>query len=121
MFSVNSFDELLVLHRTVMEAKFTECPRDIALVGSSYLANLSNNIVSSIITAHKKQGDKEEAKRWTEWRELSSHEHELKIIKTHILKLQSISSLSRDAKYEYILNLCAPFIPSDRDIERLLS
>ena len=68
---LESYDELLVLHRALMERHFVEEVHALELVGSPLLASISRNIIDLIIEHEVKTKGSAARAKWDDWRTLT--------------------------------------------------
>lgn len=119
----NYFD-LLLLHRVLLEAKFSENPNDRDVPASPQVAKISNQIIDEIIDILEKNENKKEANDWRAWREsLKARPREQAVIKLNIEFLKennTWSSLSLGEQREVIEDLAAPFLLTGDEIDEIL-
>lgn len=110
MFGIKCYDDLMILHRAVMEAKFSDDPKDTSLIGSPVLASISHEIVDSLIEHSKKIKDDSLLEHWERWRDASTRTIELEVIRSHIYGLKIWDKWSSKEKRYYLEILLKPFI-----------
>jgi hypothetical protein len=119
-FSIDNYDELMALHRTLMEAKFSKDPNDRVIQGSALVSNIANRVVEELTEMDiAREGEKGRLK-WQEWRRISPERREYQIIQAK-LKSESLSSLSSTEQVKYVKDLFSPLQVSDELIDKLLA
>ena len=69
---ISDYFELLALHKTILEAKFSTEPNDDSISGSPLVADICNRVVDEIILIEQKR-DNDSKERWTEWLKITNH------------------------------------------------
>jgi hypothetical protein len=120
IFSIDSYDELLALHRALMEAKFSESPNDPAIQGSSLLSSISNCTVEALIAAEiSKEGERARVK-WQKWRHFTLERREYKIVQAKLRSETAWKSWSSPEQVKYVQDLISPLQASEEIIDTLL-
>ena len=112
LFDVHNEQELQVLHRALMEAKFAERPSDTAIPGSPYLADMANRVVAKL---------SELDPSWTEWRKARGHEEMLAIVKRHIEECRRWTEWTKEEKVCYVNILLSPLVADEQLLEVLVN
>lgn len=121
VFSIDSYDELMALHRALMEAKFSESPNDPAIQGSSLLSSMADRVVEALITMEvSKEGELSRAK-WQQWRLLTPARREYKIVQAKLRSESAWKNWSSSAQVKYVKDLISPLQASEEIIETLLT
>jgi hypothetical protein len=121
MFSISNYDELMALHRVVMEAKFSIDPNDSAIQGSPLVALIADQVVEALMSVEiGKEGEASRVK-WQKWREISPERREYQIIQAKIKAEALWKTWSFDEQVNYIKFLVSPFQISDELINELIS
>jgi hypothetical protein len=115
-----TIEQLLVLQRGLLEAKFSPNPRDSALQGSPILAELTSSIVQEIRERYALEGDENRVNQWTEWARWSKRTVERRLVRDHLRELEAWEKMSADSRYAYVRALIAPFEASDGEIAELI-
>jgi hypothetical protein len=104
-FVVEDRNELLSLHRALLEAKFSNDPNDPAVIGSKIIADLSNRVVDSLIRSESETGEK-----WEKWRKnsISVNRREWKIALNSIPH-KKWAEWDKERKINFIEILFSPF------------
>ena len=126
-FELFDYDDLLNLHKALMEAKFHDNPDNEYVVGSPIIAKIMNEIVDTLadIDPHANESD------WKTWRKLENHlnstcEFEFgKTIWDRILHRVSKDKLWEKYNYEEKIvatkNYFSPFIVTDKEIDEFIN
>ncbi|ARD22197.1 hypothetical protein [Shewanella japonica] len=117
---INKDSDLMALHRAIVEAKFSEEPKDGPIPYSEILANLSNQIFDNIIKTLKEQNEPEQAEHWASIRGLDSEWVGFENIKKRIKETEVWIDLSEKEKVDLIKIICAPFQPNKEQVSELL-
>ncbi len=121
VFSISNYDELMALHRVVMEAKFSIDPNDSAIQGSPLVATISDQVVEALMNIEiSKEGEASRVK-WQKWREISPERREYQIIQAKIRAEASWKAWSFDEQTGYIKILVSPLTISEELINELIN
>lgn len=120
MFDDLTIEQLLVLQRGLLEAKFSPNPRDTALQGSPILAELSSFIVQAIRERFAREGDETRVRQWTEWSRWDKRIIEQEVVREHLRRLEAWQRMSADSQKAYIRALIAPFEATDDEVTELI-
>ena len=121
IFTVSDYNQLLTLHRAVMEAKFSELPNDTVLIGSRLLAETSNQIVDTLSQWEIARGRPEKYEQWEKWRAIDESRREWNIAVQHVKGLGNIwDSWSTLEKEAYIRIIISPFEVDNLLIQKFL-
>jgi hypothetical protein len=113
MILVDTVDELRVLHRSLMVARFGKSQDDPVLMGSPILAGLHIEILDSLIDRDPKGS----ASEWAEWRKLSGPFAD--VIVDHLSTSKAFLTMSVSEQLKCVQICVSPFIASDDEIEAL--
>lgn len=120
MFDDLTIEQLLILQRGLLEAKFSPAPRDTALQGSPILADLCYAIVQAIRQKYAQQGDESRVRQWAEWARWSKRTIEQQVVRDHLTRLEAWKKMSFTSKNTYVRALIAPFEATDDEIAELI-
>lgn len=120
MFDDLTIEQLLILQRGLLEAKFSSNPRDTALQGSPILAELSSFAVTAIRERLAQEGDEARARQWAEWARWGQRAVEQQIVRDHLQRLETWQRMSKESQYAYVRALVAPFEATDDEIAELI-
>lgn len=110
MFAIDGYQELMVLHRALMEAKFSESLNDTAIGGSPILAEISNRVVDALIQESSgTDSTAYSAESWRRWRTAASRVLELEVIRDRIQNTNKWPEWSQDEQRYYLSILLSPF------------
>lgn len=138
MFVLNDYNDLLALHRALIEAKFRINPNDELIARSPIIADLCNRVVKELIELELKTDDNAELK-WIKWLSISEcdnpfEKYDNDLTDTNILFLTpweialinaqkdmrwSISSY--EEKEQMVKEYLSPFICTDSQIEKFIN
>lgn len=110
--NVNDQAELMVLLRTVMEAKFRGTGSDSEILGSPLLAGMANRIVQALIAIEKERGQYSEA-RWQSWLKLDPTRREWKVILKRVKGISQWSLWSAEERSRFLDDVASPLILTD--------
>jgi hypothetical protein len=120
MFGELTIEQLLILQRGLLEAKFSPNPRDTALRGSAILAELSSSIVDTIRERYTREGDAARARQWSEWSRWAKRTAERELVLDHLRGLEAWRRMSNEVRSSYIRALIAPFEATDDEVAELI-
>lgn len=119
MFDDLTIQELLVLQRALLEAKFSPNPQDMALQGSPVLAKLSCSVIEAIRERYDRAGDEGQVRRWKEWARWGSRVIEQQIVREHLEGLEAWQGMSADSRDAYVRSLIAPFEATEEEVAEI--
>jgi len=108
MFDDLTMQQLLILQRALLEAKFSPASRDTALLGSPILAGPTTALLDTIRGKYFEAGDMARVRQCSDWARWNTRGFERRVIEEH---------LEREA---HIRALIAPFEASDEEIGELI-
>ncbi len=120
-FELFDYDDLLNLHKALMEAKFHDNPDNEYVAGSPIIAKIMNEIVD-ILTDIDPYAKKED---WERWRKLENH-----ICYENGIYLKTLVKVSKDKLWEKYnneekivatKNYFSPFIITDKEIDEFIN
>jgi hypothetical protein len=120
-FSIDNYDELMALHRALMEAKFSESPNDLAVQGSSLLSKIANNVVESLTAMDIEKDGESSTAKWQKWREVIPERREYKIVQAKLKSESSWIEWDQSEQIEYVQSLFSPLQASEEIISALLN
>lgn len=117
---INKQEELLSLHKILMEAKFNPNPADMYIAGSPITAELAHRVLATII---EMQSETNPTKResWLNWLEKKKQWIWSRSL-SHMLKFppNGWSEMESEAKRDYIKALFSPFKIIEEDVIRFI-
>lgn len=120
-FELFDYDDLLNLHKALMEAKFHDNPDNEYVAGSPIIAKIMNEIVD-ILTDIDPYAKKED---WERWRKLENHIcYENGIYSKTLVKVSKDKLLEKYNNEEKIVatkNYFSPFIITDKEIDEFIN
>jgi hypothetical protein len=120
-FLIDNYDELMALHRALMEAKFSESPNDLAVQGSSLLSRIANNVVESLTAMDIEKDGESSTAKWQKWREVIPERREYKIVQAKLKSESSWIEWDQSEQIEYVQSLFSPLQASEEIISALLN
>jgi hypothetical protein len=121
MFDDLAIEQLMILQRALLEAKFSPKPRDTALPGSQILAELSTSVVRELRERYAREGDEVRARQWAEWSRWSKRIIEQEIVRGYLSGLEAWPRMSADDRSAYARILIAPFEATEDEIAELVN
>jgi hypothetical protein len=118
MVSIESHNELLALHRALMELHFVETPNDAAVYGSPLVAAIANRVFEAIIDCEKASGAVDNVEKWKSWRKLDESRREWQVLSRQIRAFK-LSTLSAEQRTDFIRALASPFLLSEEQLAQL--
>ncbi len=137
MFISNDYNELIALHRALIEAKFRINPNDELIAGSPIIADLSNRIVKELIELELKKNDDAESK-WMKWLSINKCDNPFEkyddVSNINILSLTpweiALINAKKDIRWnistyqekeQMVKNYLSPFICTDSQVEEFIN
>jgi hypothetical protein len=119
--SIDNYDELMALHRVIMEAKFSLEPNDAVIQGSSLVSAVANQVVEALIEMEVGKEGEPARLKWRKWREISYERREYQLIQSKLKSDTSWKAWNVDEKVKYVKDLASPLQISDELISELLN
>lgn len=120
MFQVTDKYELIGLYRIIMEAKFSDSPKDTVIPYSPVTADLSKRVINSLLCQLNESGAQDEANQWESWLELEIDRIEFRITKSRIEECSVWNEMDIEQKKNLLSVLLAPFSYPEKLAEELL-
>ncbi|HEX6391957.1 MAG TPA: hypothetical protein VFZ97_00855 [Acidimicrobiales bacterium] len=120
MFESLSIEQLLILQRALLEAKFLAEPRDPALQGSPILAELSFGVVQAIKDHYARVGDRGRVQQWIDWSQWHRRTIEKDLVRDHLRSLEKWNQMSEEVRMAYVRSLVAPFVITPEELGELI-
>jgi hypothetical protein len=99
-------DELIVLHRLIMEAKFSNNVRDKALIGSPLAGEVARKTLQEIIDLSKEV--KHQSEDWIVWRQADESRKEWEYVKDQVENDAHWDRFSDDIKMQLVRDIISP-------------
>jgi len=112
-----SKDELLALHRYIVESKFSGDAQQIAY--SALLAQIANKVLDAIIKDLDKS-DPNEAEQWKNWRVLTKNKLEWSFIIEKIIQDKYWDELDTNQKLNHLRIIASPYVIPDNIISEII-
>jgi hypothetical protein len=119
--SIDNYDELMALHRVIMEAKFSLEPNDAVIQGSPLVSAVANRVVGALIEIEVGKEGESARLKWQKWREMSYERREYQLIQSKLKSDTSWKAWNIDEKVKYLKDLASPLQISDELISELLN
>jgi hypothetical protein len=110
---VADYHELLVLHRALMEAKFSQNPWDDVVMGSPLIASLMHRVIGILIEHQQEKGDAQAVRKWQKWLAIDPSRREWVIAKRQAKESEAWVQWSIDEKKQFARILLSPFMADD--------
>jgi hypothetical protein len=120
IFSIDDYDQLMALHRVMMEAKFTTDPNDSDIQGSPLVAAIAHQIVETLAEMDSGKTGEAARSKWQAWRTISPERREYQIIQTKLSSAPGWRTLSASEQTQYVKDLVSPLLISDELIRQLI-
>ncbi|NJN30586.1 MAG: hypothetical protein HC824_09260 [Synechococcales cyanobacterium RM1_1_8] len=120
-FLIENYDELMALHRVVMEAKFSVEPNDPVIQGSPFVSTIANQVVEALIEMEVEKEGETSRLKWQEWRKLSPERREYQIIQAKLKSNTSWKTWNFDQQVKYVKDLASPLQVADELISNFLN
>lgn len=121
MFQIEDYNELMALHKLLMERHYKIEFHSDELIGSRFIADISNRVVDSLIEIDKEQERLEKVKSWQNWRLLEPSRSEWDML---LFRIKNIGEWWRkhtiEERKKYILIFLSPYIVNSVNMEKLL-
>ena len=110
--NIDSYEELIVLHKMIMNVKFDEVSCYPEAQGSPYSGRLARKVFSLIIEFEKEQGNVGKADEWLRWQKADSSRFETKLLLSAIGRFTHWSALSQIERQEFVVDFMSPLVLS---------
>ncbi len=120
-FLINNYNELMALHRVVMEAKFSLQPNDPGIQGSPLVSMIANQTIESLIEMEVEKEGEAARLKWQEWRKISPDRKEYQFIQAKLKSDASWKTWSFDEQAKYVKDLASPLEITDELVGDLLN
>jgi hypothetical protein len=120
IFSIDDYDQLMALHRVMMEAKFTPEPNDRDIQGSPLVAAIADQIVECLTDMDSAKTGAAARSKWQAWRTISPERREYQIIQAKLNSESAWRKLSAAEQTQYVKDLVSPLLISDQLIRELI-
>jgi len=121
MFQIDDYNELMALHKLLMERHYKMEFHSNELIGSKFIADISNRVLDSLIKIDEEQKKLEKVKSWQKWRELEPSRPEWDML---LFRIKNIGEWWRkhtiEERNKYILIFISPYTVSPENMEKLL-
>ena len=113
---IESYWELLALHKSLMAVKFDKnsCLREAQ--GSPYTGSLAFKVFDQLVAASKEP----QAKSWLEWQVADNTRIETELLRKHIQESEWWSDAEKDQKEKYVRDFMAPLILDDEVFNEII-
>jgi hypothetical protein len=119
--SIDNYDELMALHRVIMEAKFSLEPNDVVIQGSPLVSAVANQVIEALIEMEVEKEGESARLKWQKWRQISYERREYQLIQSKLRSDTSWKTWNVDEKAKYVKDLASPLQISDELISELLN
>jgi hypothetical protein len=120
-FSIGNYDELMALHRVIMEAKFCPDPNDLLIQGSPLVSAIANRVVEVLKVMDLDKEGEAARQKWQEWRQISPERREYRLVKSRIRSDTFWKNWNLEEQKMYVRDLVSPLQISDELINQLLN
>lgn len=110
-------NELLALHRGLMEARFCEVPNDPDVSGSPILSEIHRKLVEVIVAGETVRS----TEQWRQWLQLSDDRREWNVALDRAIHSTRWKGLDGDEKRKLALDLLSPFDVSEAGLMSFVS
>jgi hypothetical protein len=119
LWSIESLDDLLLLQRSLLEARFSRDPVDPVLLGSPRLGELHRDVVLEIIRQYEARADDRQVDAWRKWRSWDGRTRERALVRERLVG-GNFMALDRVNQVAYLAACVHPFDATAEDIDRFL-
>jgi hypothetical protein len=120
LLQINSYDELLLMHLMMMEAKFHDNPNNVTLQGSHRVADLAENIIYALMAAEAQGEIPGDPPNWQHWRAFSENHREYTWV-INKLKTDKFWQLLNEAQsLQYVKDLISPFSATNEQLAAVI-
>ncbi|WP_417396002.1 hypothetical protein [Gimesia chilikensis] len=121
MFQIEDYNELMALHKFLMERHYKIEFHSDELVGSRFIAEISNRVVDSLIEIDEGQERFEKVKSWQNWRLLEPSRPEWDML---LFRIKNIGEWwgkhTIEERKKYILIFLSPYTVNSENMAKLL-
>lgn len=119
MLVIESKNELLALHRALLELHRNEHLTHRELVGSQFIASIANRVLDELIAIELSEGNAERVDRWRRWRQLSNERPEYQMLARRVCEVNR-RNLSDSEAAELLHLMASPFVIDDDTHQHLM-
>lgn len=105
--TLSDIDDLLALHKGLMESRYCTTPYDSYVSGSPRLADIHRNVVAAIRSANLPAGLSPDS--WDKWLAIDEDRREWRVALDRAANSSRWQKLDYSEKYEVATNLLSPF------------
>lgn len=122
-FVIEDYFEMLALHRALLEAKFSENPNDVDVLGNGVVGSLIIKNIEAMKAVAKAKGENDAVKGWDAWKQkrIGEESREWKICLRLAFETSSWKNLNRLQKNGLIADLFSPYSLNEDALERFFS
>jgi hypothetical protein len=120
-FAIDNYYELLALHRTIMEAKFSADPNDSCIQGSPFVAAVANRVVEALIEMETHREGESAVAKWHDWRHISPERREYQMVESTLQSNPFWKTLGSAEQIKYVEDLVSPLQISHELIHQLIT
>ena len=121
IFAISDFAELYALHKTILEAKFSEAPLEEEIASSPQVAAVANRVFDTLIELEREAHGEERAQAWEDWRLAAPNRREWVIAAQRVDREGLWSGWSAEEKRDFATRLLSPFVVTDALLEDFIS
>ncbi|PAU59457.1 hypothetical protein [Pseudomonas indica] len=110
---LESYYELLALHRSLLEAKFNNGPNDYDVSKSPILNKIYGQVIDKILDEEFRRGGEEARVKWLSWLEMKKDRREWEVALSIVRREKQWESWKDEGKAAFVRDVIFPFRISD--------
>jgi len=116
---IDSYEELIVLHKTIMTVKFDEDSGYSEAQGSPFSGSLARKVFDLIVEFETGRGNQEKVNEWLKWQQADGSRRETKLLITTIGKSEWWNAASAEEKLVYVNDFMSPLVLQSSAMEEV--
>lgn len=117
---ISGYEEMLALHKALMEAKFHPEPENLMVSGSPLVASISNRVVEALVEMEiQKNPSKQDS--WKRWLDIKNQKTFWNRALEYACEFNYWGKFTEDEKRHYVSCLLSPFKFDENDILRFIN
>lgn len=105
---IDSYWELLALHKSIMDVKFNPETKFRPAQGSPYTGSLAFKVFNLLVEASVAEGKQKQADDWLSWQVADRNRNETELLLEHITESKWWESANFQEREKYVVDFMAP-------------
>lgn len=114
-------DELLALHKSLLEAKFHALPDNSDIAGSPLVAAIANRVFDALVRLEESRGNVSKAREWADWRRAADKKWIVGRVRDYAMQNPHWRKWDGAERLDYLRCALSPFQMGDADLHALMN